>query len=98
MKRGKSKATFGYVLTAFFDQTSKSEQILSKTFFPPNEPQTAEVSFPVVLKHFRGNSLKKSLYSQKNTISERSSEILRKFVFTQQVWKAANPEENLDLL
>ena len=45
-----------------------------------------------VLKHFWENSLKNSLLSKKN-ISEKSSEIVRKF-FSQQVWKGANPEEN----
>ena len=32
------------------------------------------------MKHFRENSLKSSLFSQKITISERSSELLRKIV------------------
>ena len=34
----------------------------------------------VVLKHFVGNSQRTSLFSQKSGISERSTEILRKFV------------------
>ena len=50
-------------------------------FFHQNEPYTAELCFSVVLKHFGGKSLKFSLFSQKMTISERRSEILRKFVF-----------------
>ena len=50
-------------------------------FSPQNEPHAAKLCFPVVLKHFRANLLKTCLFSQKLTISERSSEILRKFVF-----------------
>ncbi len=46
-------------------------------FSPQNEPHTAKLCFPVVLKHFGGNSLKISLFSQKMPISERSTEILR---------------------
>ncbi len=37
------------------------------------------------------------LLFKKVTISERSTEIHRKFVFVKQVWKGANQEENLDL-
>ena len=50
-------------------------------FSPQSKLNTAKLCFPVVLKHFWGNSLKNSLFSQKMTISERSTEILRKFVF-----------------
>ena len=41
----------------------------------------AKLCFSVVLKNFGGNSLKTSLFIQKNDISERSSEILGKFTF-----------------
>ena len=57
-------------------------QILTKNCFSPqNVPHAAKLCFPVVLKHFWANSPKTSLFSQKMTISERSTEILRKFVF-----------------
>ncbi len=62
----------------FFDQTSKRGQIFNTNFFSPqNEPHTVKLCFSVVLKHFWGNSLKSSLFSQKSDCSE----ILRKFVF-----------------
>ncbi len=41
----------------------------------------AKLCFPVVLNHFRGISPKTSFFGQKKNISERSSEIIRKFVF-----------------
>ena len=50
-------------------------------FSPQSDPHTVKFYFCVALKHFGGNSLKISLFSQKLTISERSSEILRMFVF-----------------
>ncbi len=57
-------------------------EILTKTCFSPqSEPHTAKLCFSVVLKHFQGNSQRTSLFSQKSDISERSIEILRKFVF-----------------
>ena len=56
-------------------------QLLTKTVSPQTEPHTAKLCFPVVLKHFRANSLKNCLLIQKVTISERSTEIFRKFVF-----------------
>ena len=58
-------------------------QILKKNCCSPqNEPHTTKLCFSVVLKHFGGNSLETSLFSQKKElISERSSEIIRKFVF-----------------
>ncbi len=49
-------------------------------FSPQNKPYTAKLCFLVVLKRVLGNSLKTSLFSQKSD-SEKSSEILGKFVF-----------------
>ncbi len=43
------------------------EQILTKKCFSPqNEPHTAKLCFSVVLKHFRANTLKTSLFSPKS--------------------------------
>ena len=57
-------------------------EILIKTFFSPqSEPHTAKLCFSVVLKHFVENSQRTSIFSQKMAISERSTVILRKFVF-----------------
>ncbi len=56
--------------------------ILTKTCFSPqSEPHTAKQCFSVVLKHCLGNSQRTSLFVKKVTISERRTEILRKFVF-----------------
>ena len=48
---------------------------------PKSLPHTAKLCFSVALKHFQGHSQRTSLFSPKMTISERSSEIHRKFVF-----------------
>ncbi len=75
-------------LKTVFDQTSKRGQILTKICFSPqNEPHTAKLCFAVVLKRFGVNSLKTSLFSQKMTLSERSSEILGKFLFLNKLEK-----------
>ncbi len=58
------------------------EEILIKTCFSPrNEPLTDKLCFSVVLKHFCGDSQRSSLFCPKMTISEMSTEILRKLVF-----------------
>ena len=44
-------------------------------------PHTAKLFFSVVLKHFWRNSQRTSLFRPKSDMSERSTEILRKFVF-----------------
>ena len=57
-------------------------EILTKTCFSPqSEPHTAKLSFSVVLKHFWENSQRNSLFIQKMAISERRSEIHKRFVF-----------------
>ena len=63
----------------FFHQTIKRVQILAKTLFLPKVSHIQ--CFSVILKHFRGNSQRTYLFSPKMTISEKSTEILRKFVF-----------------
>ena len=81
-ERGKSLGKFGFVKTTLFDQTSKMGEILTKTCFSPEiEPYTAKLCFSVDLKNFCGNSQGTSLFIQKVTISETSTETLRKFVF-----------------
>ena len=53
-----------------------------KRFFSPqSEPNIAKLCFSVVLKYSGGNSQSCSLFRKKKTISERRTEILRKFVF-----------------
>ena len=57
-------------------------EILTKTCFSPqSEQHRAKLCFSIVLKHFFGNLQRTSLFSQKVSISERSIEKLRKFVF-----------------
>ena len=57
-------------------------EILKKTCFSPlSEQHTDKLCFSVVLKHFFGNSQRTSLFIPNMTISERSTEKLRKFVF-----------------
>ncbi len=57
-------------------------EILTKTCFSPqSEPHTAKLCFSVVLKNFWEISQRTSLFRQNMAISERSTEILRKFVF-----------------
>ena len=74
------KILFGY--TNFFDQTSIMGEILTNTCFSPqSEPHRAKLCFSVVLKHFRGNSQRTSLFNQNMAISEMSTALLRKFVF-----------------
>ena len=55
--------------------------INKKYFSPQSEPHTAKLCFLVCFKHFWGNSQRTSLFRQRMTISERSTEIVRKFVF-----------------
>ena len=56
-------------------------EIVTKTCFSPQcEPPTAKHSFSVFLKYFWGNLQRTSHFSQKSVITERSTEILRKFV------------------
>ena len=65
----------------FWSNQLKGTNINKNGFSPQNKPHTAKLCFSVVLKYFRANSLKTSLFSQKLTISERNTEIIRKFVF-----------------
>ena len=82
LKRGKSWGEIGFVWTNIFDQTSKREQILTKTVFSPqSETHTAKLYFSVVLKNFRGNSQRNSLFSPKSDHLRKSREIHRIFVF-----------------
>ena len=55
--------------------------IIKNSFSPQSKPHTAKLCFSVVLKHFRWNSQRTSLFIQKVDISERRTEILTKFVF-----------------
>ena len=72
-------------------------EILTKTCFSPqSEPHTAELCFSVVLKHFGEIHRELRFLVKKVTISERSTEKLRKFVFLN-MFEKVNPDEILDL-
>ena len=51
-------------------------------FSPQSEPHTAKLCFPVVLKHFRDNSLKISLFSQKCGYLRKEHRNTQKFCFS----------------
>ena len=67
----------------FLIKPEKGTNINKNSFSPQNEPHRAKQCFSVVLKHFWGNSQRTSLFSpsQKVTISEKSTETLRKLCF-----------------
>ena len=71
-------------------------KINKNCFSPQNEPRTAKLCFPVVLKRFRENCLKTSLFSQKIDSLRKKLRNTWKVCFSQQVRKGENPEENLD--
>ena len=56
-----------------FDQTSKMEKMFKKNVIQLNEPHTDKLCFSVVLKHFMGNSEKKSLFGQKKWPSQKEA-------------------------
>ena len=71
------------VLTTLFVQSSKMGQLLTKNIFSrQNEPHTAKLCFPVVLKHFRANSLKNSLFSQKSDYLRKEHRNTQKVCFS----------------
>ncbi len=49
----------------FLIKPIKGDKCLKKFFSPESEPHTAKLCFSVVLKHFRANSLKNSIFSPK---------------------------------
>ena len=57
------------------------EILIKNCFSPQIQSHTGKLCFSVVSKHFRENSQRTSLISQKSDISEKSTELLRKFVF-----------------
>ena len=82
MKRSKFRGKLGFAVNnPFWSKQQNGTNIKKNCFSLQNVPQTTKLCFSFVLKHFRGNFLKTSLFSQKMTILERSSEILRKITF-----------------
>ncbi len=57
-------------------------EILKKSYFSPQcEPHIAKLCFSVVLKHFRGNSQRTSLFSPKNDYLRKEHINSQKVVF-----------------
>ncbi len=80
-KRGKSWENLDLFKQLFLIKPVKGDKYLKKKFSPQTEQHTAKVCFSFLLKHFWENSQRTSLFSQKVIIWEKSTEILRKFVF-----------------
>ena len=59
------------VQTTVFVKSSKMRQLLTKKILSQNKPHTAKLCFTVVLKHFRANSMKTSLFSQKKYLRKK---------------------------
>ena len=79
----------------FLIKPVKGDKYLKKCFSPKSDPHAAKLCLSVVLKFF-GEFHRILLFRHKMTLSETSTEILRKFFFLPCL-KGANPEENLDL-
>ena len=82
----------------FLIKAIKWDKYYQRLFSLQNEPHRTKLSFPVVLKHFQGYSLKTSLFNQKYDYLRKKLRKNLKICFSVQVWKKANPEENLDFL
>ena len=82
LKRGKSWGKFGFVLTNVFDQTSKRGLILTKTVFL-HKVSHILLNYGFLLFWSNLGEIHRELFflDTKVTISERSTEKLRKFVF-----------------
>ena len=81
-EKGKSWVKLGFVYTALFDQTSKWGQKLTKTVFLPIVSHIQLNYAFLLFWNIFGEIHRELLFLvKKATISERSIEILRKFVF-----------------
>ena len=65
----------------FWSNRSMGTYSNKNCFSPQSEPHTAKLCFSVLFKHFWRNSQRTSFFVKKVTITERSTEIHRKFVF-----------------
>ena len=82
LKRGKFWGKFGFVWTTLFDQTSKMQEILTKTCFSPQcVPHTDKLSFSVTLEHFWGNSQRTSRFSPKSDYLRKEHRNTQEFFF-----------------
>ena len=71
--------------------------INKNSFSPQSKPHTAKLCFSVVLKHFRGNSQRTSLFRPKSGYLRKEDRNTHKVCFSWHVWKWENPDENLDV-
>ena len=97
-EKGKILRNIWICLNNCFWSNQLNGTIINKDCFSSkSKPCTAKLCFSVVLKHFCWNSQRTSLFRQRVTISEKSTEIITKFFFSLHVWKGENSDENLDL-
>ena len=99
MKRSKSRGKLGFAVNnPFWSKQQNGTHINKNCFSLQNVPQTTKLCFSFVLKHFRGNFLKTSLFSQKSDYTRKKLRNTQKDYFSQQIWKGEKPEEYLDLV
>ena len=99
MKRSKSRGKLGFAVNnPFWSKQQNGTNINKNCFSLQNVPQTTKLCFSFVLKHFRGNFLKTSLFSQKSDYTRKKLRNTQKDYFSQQIWKGEKPEEYLDLV
>ena len=71
----------------FLIKPVKGENINKNCFSPQNEPHTAKICFSVVLKHFRGNSLKTSHFSPESDYLRKKLRNTQKYYFSHKFGK-----------
>ena len=99
MKRSKSRGKLGFAVNnPFWSKQQNGTNINKNCFSLQNVPQTTKLCFSFVLKHFWGNFLKTSLFSQKSDYTRKKLRNTQKDYFSQQIWKGEKPEEYLDLV
>ena len=99
LKRSKSRGKLGFAVNNPFGSKQQNGTNINKNCFSlQNVPQTTKLCFSFVLKHFRGNFLKTSLFSQKSDYTRKKLRNTQKDYFSQQIWKGEKPEEYLDLV
>ena len=99
LKRSKSRGKLGFAVNnPFWSKQQNGTNINKNCFSLQNVPQTTKLCFSFALKHFRGNFLKTSLFSQKSDYTRKKLRNTQKDYFSQQIWKGEKPEEYLDLV
>ena len=66
----------------FLIKPVKGDRFNKNSFSPQNEPHKTKLCFPVVLKYFRGNSLKNSLFNQKSDSQKEAQKYSESLLFS----------------